>query len=375
MNGFNMDSNKSFQDFPSFETNDRKSMLIVILKNYFKERLVSVQSIVGVDVDGSSSIHYYDHKIPTVLQESNDDNGEWDISIRFVESSLCNPCIEVSYSKHYSNCSSNSWNEETNLVAEDHKFKRESTVFSYRADVYQHCNASLTPRLRSYLITMEIRERILLSQVLNSNDFDINEHCTIMWVNDEIIIKSKDFESFTENLSTKPLALGNTVILNWGRVVFENEHFHNKTQLYPIGFRCLRHEFDMYEKNIVNVLCEIDGVYTTINNNTQDDSGQILYSEVDEHARVSLDKRYLTPIFRITLDWTTVKGNSNIIVYEGSSPQQVWQAVLLETNDRHDSGKNYEVNNLLEDSDGKGMMKERQLSSKISIISMLYFFI
>jgi hypothetical protein len=60
-----------------------------------------------------------------------------------------------------------------------------------------------------------------------------------------------------ENVYNPYFTYGNTVILDWGQIV-PSGHFHNRTQLYPLGFKCIRQEIDTKLNRLVDCLCEID---------------------------------------------------------------------------------------------------------------------
>merc|ERR1711968_296466 len=52
----------------------------------------------------------------------------------------------------------------------------------------------------------------------------------------------------------------------------------------------------------------------------------------DESAVTTVTKKQRVPIFRISVQWdlTVTTGRHVVRVYEGRTPQQVWQAVMLE---------------------------------------------
>jgi hypothetical protein len=150
--------------------------------------------------------------------------------------------------------------------------------------------------------------------------------------------------------------LGNITVLDWGKISHDPA-FHSATHIYPVGFRCIRQEHDVAMNRVVDCLCEIDS--------DEDESGK-------KH-----------PVFRLTVAWKSPKykvdngrgsqvgspradadlegdaiekpaeaseevvapkpeeeaekaekaekETSLVRVYEARSPQQAWQAAMLET--------------------------------------------
>jgi hypothetical protein len=104
---------------------------------------------------------------------------------------------------------------------------------------------------------------------------------------------------------------GNLTVLNWGQII-SNGHFHSHHEIYPLGFKCLRQEYDRGMNCLVDLLCEIDSTSSS--------------SSVTEE-----NKQDLRPLFRVTVGWKT-ESSMMIVpkVYEGKSPQVVWQSILAE---------------------------------------------
>ena len=105
------------------------------------------------------------------------------------------------------------------------------------------------------------------------------------------------------------LSIGNTTILEWGRLVPEAPAFNTATKLYPLGLKCIRYEYDALSHSVVQCMCEI-------------------ISDREDHSELS------TPLFRVTVSWTLTVGGAKKIenkVYEGTNPRQVWDAIAVET--------------------------------------------
>lgn len=102
---------------------------------------------------------------------------------------------------------------------------------------------------------------------------------------------------------------GNITIVEWGRLVPDNA-FHSLTELYPLGFKCVRQEHDIALDRVVDCCCEV------LSQSQKTDSGQ----------------EEMVPLFRISVCWMLGRrGDERCVrVYEGRSPQLAWQAVLLE---------------------------------------------
>lgn len=106
------------------------------------------------------------------------------------------------------------------------------------------------------------------------------------------------------------LCIGNTTVLNWGKIV-PHPGFFTATQIFPVGFRCIRQEHDVVLDRVVDCLCEV--------------------LEKPDPAFAGEDGTSATmPWFRITVAWD-IEGTPCLRVYEGTTPREVWQQILLET--------------------------------------------
>ena len=118
------------------------------------------------------------------------------------------------------------------------------------------------------------------------------------------------------------ISYGNTSVLNCGRII-PSGHFHNREYLFPLGLKIVRQEHDTLTDRVVDCVCEID-----------------CYQHSDPQSYPLRDKTFdqldaktkadLRPLFRVTVAWELGYDKRAIRVYEGKSPQLVWQSVLLE---------------------------------------------
>lgn len=166
---------------------------------------------------------------------------------------------------------------------------------------------TLRNMLREHLYDMasETREKLLLAQQLQVN-LNRGPCSFIEYKDDQIILSfpepgSPSSVSFMH--SVKPyFAVGNITVLAWGQII-PDVAYHTATQIYPLGFKCLRQEHDVFYDRIVDCLCEIDSV---------------------------LDGERLVPLFRISVAWVGDQNQPFVRVYEAKSPQVAWQAAMLE---------------------------------------------
>eukprot|EP01035_Chromulina_nebulosa_P019554 gene19554-25453_t len=180
-----------------------------------------------------------------------------------------------------------------------------------------------------YLIAMETREKHLISQLVLASNGLCDE---IRYINDnafityhlnaikyslsstkvpEVLIKPDDSESKVSNSQSKTnenlfFAFGNTTVISWGNINSTTQ-FHNNKYLIPLGFKCIRQEYDMLLDKIVDCLCEISSITETTSSGTT-----------------------TSPLFRLTVSWQLNNGTFHPRVYEAKSPQQAWQAAMLE---------------------------------------------
>lgn len=217
-------------------------------------------------------------------------------------------------------------------------------------------NAKSMSREQMFLVAMEIREKHLISQLLGATNGIcdeiqyISDNATIMCngkaIGNVLTGKPKPFE-FARHLlrvhsmtgDTVPYALnkqtsndetrtniffsfGNVTVLNWG-TISPDPAFHSSTQIYPIGFKCIRQEHDVTLDKVVECLCEIDTI-------------------TDEHAVTKAVT--VMPLFRLSVAWVMNNGERRVRVYEARSPQQTWQAAMLETEGVDLTAQNIESN-------------------------------
>jgi hypothetical protein len=90
--------------------------------------------------------------------------------------------------------------------------------------------------------------------------------------------------------------------------------------IFPIGFKCVRQEHDALLDKIVDIKCEIEAM----NDESKAHTNNTVHGQRDGHT-----PRNLVPLFRVTVAWE-IKGKQVVRVYEARSPQQAWQAAVLE---------------------------------------------
>lgn len=157
-------------------------------------------------------------------------------------------------------------------------------------------------KLQLHEISLETREKHLVGQVLYHNP--MRGTCTHLSYEDGHVIATFAHEQTSIPAHIRPcFAIGNITVLSWGRISPDSS-FHTSTQIYPIGFKCLRQEHDAYYDRVVDCLCEIEAV---------DESG------------------VQVPFFRISISWVGEHNQAFVRVYEAKSPQLAWQAAMLET--------------------------------------------
>ena len=82
--------------------------------------------------------------------------------------------------------------------------------------------------------------------------------------------------------------------------------------IFPVGFKCIRQEHDALLDKVVDIQCEIEAM-----------------SEETKATGSHPPVRTLVPLFRVSVAWE-IKGSQVVRVYEARSPQQAWQAAVLE---------------------------------------------
>ena len=197
-----------------------------------------------------------------------------------------------------------------------------------------------------YINSEENRERHILSQLLSVHGFACDE---ISYDNGVMFIKKGtdtycsglpvfDMLSASTPLVAAPVnshdsffAYGTSIILQWGTIVTDNPAFHTSCQLFPLGFRCIRMEQDVSLDRVVDCLCEVDGVYEKSETERSYYSA-LLAAAKDDAERAALSTHDLVPLFRITVSWQIgAEPVAMTRVYEARSPQQAWQAAMLES--------------------------------------------
>ena len=93
---------------------------------------------------------------------------------------------------------------------------------------------------------------------------------------------------------------------------------HYTGHIFPVGFKCIRQEHDALLDKVVDIHCEIDAM--------SEDTKQIGSGTSNNYQQSA---RTLVPLFRVTVAWE-IKGKQVVRVYEARSPQQAWQAAVLE---------------------------------------------
>jgi hypothetical protein len=193
-------------------------------------------------------------------------------------------------------------------------------------------------RSQFFITAMETRERLFISQHLIA----MNGKCdSITYLNDFISImdnnsgqKGLEFPasaifSIPEGNDIMPVSrcffrfqnefpisnflfiFGNIGVLSWGRL-YPDPAFHTETQLFPIGFKCVRVEHDMFLNTVVGCLCEIDA----------------LAQEIDVNGVM---QKKLLPVFKITVVWDIDSNRRELSYYVGDTPENVWSKVNSET--------------------------------------------
>ena len=111
-----------------------------------------------------------------------------------------------------------------------------------------------------------------------------------------------------------------------------------------MGFKCIRQEHDALLDKVVDIQCEIDAMHDDTKPNTP-------HTPHTPHTQgalgapgtgtgisgvagapglsVARNNKTLVPLFRVTVAWE-IKGKQVVRVYEARSPQQAWQAAVLE---------------------------------------------
>jgi hypothetical protein len=113
---------------------------------------------------------------------------------------------------------------------------------------------------------------------------------------------------------------GNFTVLNWGKII-TNGHFHSRHEIYPLGFKYLRQEYDLVMNCLVDLVCEIDCYSVTDNRPTNLSDCPDTSSTSDQDLR---------PLFRVIVGWKNMQRIVVPKVYEGKRPEAVWHSILSE---------------------------------------------
>lgn len=174
-----------------------------------------------------------------------------------------------------------------------------------------------TPREQHFVSAMEYREEVLLAQKLPLYSFTCDQ---IKYSSDDIVI----FPVQPEVEQSAFFCIGNTTVISWGKVV-SLDGFHTEHGIFPLGFRCVRQEHDMGLNCVVDCLLEVDAL-------CKESSGNVLYhSSLASETNDLKSFATVEAVFRISVQWILPSCAKVVKVYEGKTPNTVWQAVKLET--------------------------------------------
>lgn len=188
----------------------------------------------------------------------------------------------------------------------------------------QHCKSrKLMPRYIVASLAKELRERFLISELIFAHPTPHSIREFYYTSDDDIQMRCVDSDPSTNKLVEFPLnvyfACGNTTIIHWGKII-SNGFFHTRNEIYPLGFKAVRQEFDEVLDCLLDCLCEID-CYSH-----SSPSKRYSKTEIDN---LSFDISDIRPLFRITVAWKT--GLTYVTkVYEGTTPQNVWKSIKTE---------------------------------------------
>ncbi|CAM6000090.1 unnamed protein product [Sphagnum balticum] len=205
-------------------------------------------------------------------------------------------------------------------------------------------------RPQHYISAMENREKFLVTQLCGA--FPADSYDKVLYFEDSILFLRKNeilneahgdcaarikefISSDTEpsyalntekRYNTDFFSLGTVTVIDWGRIL-PDPSFHTATQIYPLGFKCLRQELDLALNRVIDCCCEVRAAEESV-------KGELV----------------TCPLFRISVEWEVPVSRSEgaassraggrgvapeymkvVKVYEALSPQQAWQAALLET--------------------------------------------
>lgn len=218
---------------------------------------------------------------------------------------------------------------------EKHLLSQQLAVCNYKCDeiIYDNDLIEIIQRNSSPSKIADNQYNNVLVANPPDDDENTNQHPEQM----TMVTQSSSSSSSTTTLSSNKeyhLSIGNITVLDWGKVT-PLSSFHNSLQIYPIGFKCLRQEHDAVLDRVVDCYCEVVGAYE--GNETQlIPANSPLFTS---NTSLKGTNRNIVPIFRISIAWQIPKlplrsdSVEDVIVrvYEGRTPQQAWQAAMLET--------------------------------------------
>jgi hypothetical protein len=198
------------------------------------------------------------------------------------------------------------------------RYRSRTEIMQMQFKKYAHSSS----RAYYHSLAREYREKLLLIFLLNVRSAPSTaialENCnSLMLFPVEDLTSQHIFFSF-----------GNITVLEWGKII-DNETFHNSNQLFPLGFKCLRQEHDVVSDIVVDCLCEIDAICRDSIDRLSHFSS--LSDEDQNRALICSNWTIVSPLFRITICWINSSGENELKVYEARSPQQAWQAAMLES--------------------------------------------
>ena len=203
-----------------------------------------------------------------------------------------------------------------------------SRKFRHRVEILSALN--VLPNYRTYrqmspaqmeILATENREKALLSELISLtaevgviNEVTYNANVLTVKVQNNV-----DKCTYPYPKDNNYFSFGNITVLDWGKVIPENG-FHTSSQIYPIGFKCIRQEYDILLEKVIDCFCEFDSV-AEIQRIQKDKGGKIVVEEMT----------VLVPLFRLTIGWLVNGSETPVVrIYEAKSPQAAWQAAMLE---------------------------------------------
>ena len=253
------------------------------LVNFFMERLV--ESIVECNGD------------PSLVKQIK-------IDIYKKKGGFCGGMIDVYYIEH-------------NDATKKKKIKSRVELLAHLSLMPNYRTSKNMTKKQVYMMSIESREKTLMAQLIALSDGRCDE---LRKVGNELKLLINDSNDGSITYAEIPngnapyfFSYGNITILSWGKIS-NLPGFHVSNLIYPVGFKCIRQEHDMFSDRIVDCLCEID-----------------TFLDTPGEGEAISEKRLL-PLFRLTVGWKLDSSDKETIrVYEARSPQQAWQAAMLES--------------------------------------------